>query len=95
MRRLLLSPLLLAFSLTFSDAAEVRVWKTVRGQMIEGSFVKAEGDKVVLLRKNSKETVAVPREELMPTDTIYLDQLEKQNKAAPVPATPGKPAPSS
>ena len=82
----LLTPLLPA-------AETVRVWQTVRGQRIDGSFLRKEGDKVVIQKKNSKETVSVPLEELMPPDTVYLDQLEKGSRGVnPVPAA--KPAKS-
>ncbi len=89
MRRLLF-PVFLVIGSTGAFAAEdVRLWQTVRGQRIEGSFVKADGDGVVIQKKNSKVTVTVLREELMPPDTIYLEQLEKKSK--PAPATPASP----
>lgn len=93
-RLLLLLHLLTSFAAVFA-AEDVRIWQSVRGQRIEGSFVKAEGDKVVIQRKNSKETVTVPREELMPPDTIYLEQLEKKNKPASGKPTAPRPAPGA
>jgi hypothetical protein len=86
-RRLFLS-LLLVISLSHAaDTPENRVWKTVRGQMIEGSFQSMDGDNVVIQRKNSRQTVKVPKEELMPVDALYLDELSKKSTPA-APATP-------
>lgn len=95
LRRLLFALLLILPAGQAGSTPEIRVWKTVRGQMIEGSLVKVEGENVILQRKNSRETVTVTREELMPTDTVYLDQLEKQQKTAgnPAPAPKVSPAP--
>ena len=94
MIRPLLLFLLLVFTLVHAaDAPEVRVWSTVRGQKIEGSFLRMEGESVILQRKNSKQTVTVPREELMPVDALYLESLEKKKSAAPAPQP--KPAPGA
>jgi hypothetical protein len=85
--------LCIAFILTLhaASASEVRIWQTVRGQKIEGSLARVEGESVVIQKKNSKQTVTVPREELMPVDTMYLDSLEKKSAPpapAPKPKTP-------
>ncbi len=95
MRRLLLFLALITASSAVFAVEEIRIWQTVRGQRIEGGFVKAEGDKVVIQKKHSKETVTVPREELMPTDTVYLEQLEKKNKPAPATPSPAKSMPGA
>lgn len=87
-------PLLLAVALSHAAGApENRVWKTVRGQTIEGSLKSVEGESIIILRKNSKQTVTVPKEELMPVDALYLEQLAKKNTPPPAPAT--KPADKS
>ncbi len=91
MSRLLLLLLLVIGSTGVFAAEDVRVWQTVRGKRIEGSFARNDGDKIVIQKKNSKETVSIPREELMPPDTIYLEQLEKKGKSAPATPTPAKP----
>lgn len=70
----------LSLCLLLSAAAqEVRVWKTVRGQSISGRFLRRERDSVLIQKKNSKEIIKVPYEELMPPDTLYLEQLGKKN----------------
>ena len=79
----------LVLAATLSSAAtppEVRLWQTVRGQRIEASLVKAEGDTVVLQRKNSKQTLTFTRDDLMPTDTVYLDELAKKQQQSESPA---------
>ena len=92
-RHLFTIPVITALMLQILPAAEaVRVWQTVRGQRIDGSFLRRDGDKVVIQKKNSKETVSVPLEELMPTDTVYLDQLEKKSKGGSTPEAPAKPS---
>lgn len=76
--------------LSLAPAAENRVWNTVRGKKIEGSLLRVEGENVVLQKKNSKETVTVPKEELMPVDSLYLEQLEKKKTApAETQSSPG------
>lgn len=87
MIRTLIVSLILVCTLHAADAPEVRVWQTVRGQKIEGSLLRQEGANVILQRRNSKETVAVPKEELMPVDALYLEQLEKKATPAPAPAS--------
>jgi len=91
----MIRPLLLCiaflFTLLAAPAAEVRIWQTVRGQKIEGSLARVEGASVIIQKKNSKQTVTVPREELMPVDTLYLEALEKKS-APPAPAAKTKPA---
>ncbi len=91
-RPLLLSVLLFA---AFATAAEENhVWQTVRGKNIEGSFLKVEGENVIIKKKNSTDKVSIPKEELMPPDVIYLENLEKKSKAPATPS-PDKPSPAS
>ena len=91
MIRRFLFPLLLAITLSrAAEAPENRIWKTVRGQIIEGSLQSSEGDSVVIQRKNSKQTVKVPKEELMPVDAMYVEQAEKKNSAPPASAPSSK-----
>ena len=74
---LVVSPLWLASAV---PAPENRVWQTVTGQRIEGSLLKVDGDKITLQRKNSSKTITVSRDDLVPTDTVYLDELQKKKE---------------
>jgi len=90
MIRLFLLLVLLFTPIRAADGAENRIWNTVRGKKIEGSLLHVEGENVVLQKKNSKETVTVPKEDLMPVDTLYLEQLEKKKIVpAETPSSPG------
>ncbi|MEN9285555.1 MAG: y domain 1, partial [Verrucomicrobiota bacterium] len=58
----------------------VRLWQLVGGKHFRASFVSEAGGKVTLRRKDDGKTVTVTRDELMPADTIYLDDLAKAAK---------------
>jgi hypothetical protein len=81
-RTLFVSLCLVTITATLSAAELSRVWQTTRGKFIEGSLVKVVGENVIILRKNSSEKITVTKEDLLPPDIIYLDQLEKKNKPA-------------
>ncbi|HWB06445.1 MAG TPA: hypothetical protein VG796_25700 [Verrucomicrobiales bacterium] len=73
---------LLLLTATATTAELSRVWQTTQGKIIQGSLVKVEGENVTILRKNSTERITVTKEDLMPPDIIYLNELEKKNKPA-------------
>jgi hypothetical protein len=58
----------------------VRLWQLVGGKHFRASFMSEAGGKVTLRRKDDGKTVTVTRDELMPADTIYLDDLAKTAK---------------
>lgn len=84
MLRICLLSCLTAFTLTFADASisspEVRIWQTVEGKRIEASLAGTEGDTVLLKPKNGQKNITIPRDDLMPVDTVYLEGLEKKHK---------------
>ena len=60
----------------------MRVWTPVGGKHFHASFISESGGKVTLKRRDDGKTVTVSRDELMPADTIYLDELAKKNRPA-------------
>ena len=56
-----------------STEPPMRVWTSVNGNEVEGSFVKEEDGKVYLKRPDGT-TIATTREKLSPNDLLWIDQ---------------------
>ena len=62
-------------------ALPVRIWTSVNGNTIEGSFVKEDAGKIFIKRPDGS-TIATTRAKLSPHDLAWIDTLNKSPEAA-------------